>query len=78
MTTITLQGEFKMNLQQILAFLAPFEPLLKSELLNLEGQGLSELNDIISKVSSPDLQALLQALASAIDSFSKLEINKLP
>lgn len=67
-----------MNLAQILAFLAPFEPLLKSELLNLEGEGMTELNTIISNVSSPDLKELLQALASGIDSFSKLELNKLP
>lgn len=67
-----------MNLAQILAFLAPFEPLLKSELLNLEGEGMTELNSIIASVSSPDLKELLQALAGGIDSFSKLELNKLP
>lgn len=66
-----------MNLEQILAFLSPFAPLLKSELLQLEGQGKAELDQIIAKVSSPDLKELLQALESAIDGFAKLEVNKL-
>lgn len=66
-----------LNLEQILAFLAPFAPMLKSELLNLEGEGLKELNSIVENVSSPDLKELLQALASGLDSFAKLEINKL-
>lgn len=68
-----------MNLSTILTFLAPFEGLIKSELLNVEPSVIAELNTLIaSKVSSPDLQELLQAFATAIDSFSKLEINKLP
>lgn len=67
-----------MNLAQILAFLAPFEPLLKTELLSLEASGIAELNVVIEKVSSPDLKALLQALAGGIDAFSKLEVGKLP
>lgn len=67
-----------MNLASILAFLAPFEPLLKPELLKLEGAAVGELNTIIASVSSPDLKSLLQALASGIDSFSQQEIAKLP
>ena len=66
-----------MNLQQLLAFLAPFAELLKPEVLNLEAQGKTELDGIIAKVSSPDLKALLVALDGAIDQFAKLEINKL-
>jgi hypothetical protein len=67
-----------MNLKAILAFLAPFEALLKPELLSLEASGQAELKALISsKVSSPDLQALLVALDGALDSFSKLEISKL-
>lgn len=66
-----------MTLQQILAFLTPFEPLLKTELMQLEGQGLVELQAIIDKTSSPDLKLLLQCLASAIDTFAKAEIGKL-
>jgi hypothetical protein len=66
-----------MNLESILAFLAPFAPMLKQELLTLDTEGRTELNALIAEVSSPDLQALLQALASGIDSFAQLEINKL-
>lgn len=67
-----------MNLSEVLAFLAPFEALLKPELLNLEAAGQAELKALIaSKVSSPDLQALLQALDGALDGFAQLEINKL-
>lgn len=66
-----------MNLEQILAFLAPFAPMLKQELLSLDAQAVAELNTIIGTVSSPDLQQLLQALASGINSFAQLEINKL-
>jgi hypothetical protein len=66
-----------MTLAQILAFFAPFEALLKPELLNVEAQGITELNSIIANVSSPDLKELLQALSSAIDSFAKLEVNKI-
>lgn len=67
-----------MNLAQILAFLAPFEPLLKSELLSLEVSGSAELQKIIANVSSPDLKELLQALAGGVDAFAKLELGKLP
>jgi hypothetical protein len=68
-----------MNLSAVLAFLAPFEGLLKPELLKLEAQGQAELKAlIVSKVSSPDLQALLVALDGALDSFAQGEINKLP
>lgn len=67
-----------MNLTSILAFLAPFEPLLKPELLKVEAAAIAELNALIPKVSSPDLQALLKAFAGAVDSFAQLEIGKLP
>jgi len=67
-----------MNLTQILAFLAPFEPLLKQELLNLDQSAVNELNSVIANVSSPDLKELLQALAGGLNSFAQLEINKLP
>lgn len=66
-----------MNLESILAFLAPFAPLLKSELLSLDAQAVSELNSLIANVSSPDLKELLQALANGLNSFANLEINKL-
>ncbi len=66
-----------MTLTQVFAFLAPFEVLLKPELLQLEGQGQAELKEMITKCSSPDLQALLMALDGALDSFAQLEINKL-
>jgi hypothetical protein len=67
-----------MNLEEILAFLAPFAPMLKTELLSLDQAALTELNIIIASVSSPDLQALLQAMANGLNSFAQLEINKLP
>lgn len=67
-----------MNLSSVLSFLAPFEGLLKPEVLKIEAQGQLELKTLIaSKVSSPDLQALLMALDGALDSFAQLEINKL-
>lgn len=67
-----------MNLASILAFLAPFEVLLKPELLALEAKGQAELKALIaSKVSSPDLQALFVALDGALDAFAQLEIGKL-
>ena len=67
-----------MTLESILAFLAPFVPLIKPEILQLESQAQAELKALIaSKVSSPDLQELLQALDTALDSFAQLEINKL-
>jgi hypothetical protein len=67
-----------MNLASILAMLAPFEPLLKSGAGTLESGAVNELNTLITQVSSPDLKALLQALATGLDSFAKLEIGKLP
>ena len=67
-----------MDLKEILAFLAPLAPLLKSELLSLEGKGQDELKQLIGQVSSPDLKALLMALDQALDSFAQLEINNLP
>ena len=66
-----------MNLESILAFLAPFAPMLKTELLNLDQAAMTELNTIIQSVSSPDLQELLQALETGLNSFAQLEINKL-
>jgi len=66
-----------MNLETILAFLAPFAPLLKSELLSLDEKAVSELNSLIANVSSPDLKALLQALELGLNSFAQLEIGKL-
>lgn len=66
-----------MNLTSILAFLTPFAPMLKSELLTLDTQAQAELTALISKVSSPDLQELLQALQTGLNSFAQLEINKL-
>ncbi len=67
-----------MNFASILAFLAPFESLLKPELLKLEAGGKAELDALILTVSSPDLKLLLQALSTALDSFAQQEINKLP
>lgn len=68
-----------MNLSSVLAFLAPFEGLLKPEILKLESSAQVELKALIaSKVSSPDLQALLMALDGALDSFAQVEIGKLP
>ena len=42
-----------MNLESILAFLTPFAPLLKSELLALDASAVAELNTLIEGVSSP-------------------------
>lgn len=67
-----------MTLAQILALLAPFEPLLKSGLGTLDAAAVSELNTLISQVSSPDLKAFLQAMASGLNSFVTTEIQKLP
>ncbi len=66
-----------MNLASILAFLAPFEVLLKPGLLQLEDAGAAELKQIIAGVSSPDLKALFMALEGALEEFTKLEIEKL-
>lgn len=67
-----------MNLASILAFLAPFEGLLKPELLKVEAAAKVELDSMIASVSSPDLKLLLVALDAALDSFSQQEIAKLP
>ena len=66
-----------MNLQSVLAFLQPFIPLLKPEILQLEQAGADELKKLIDGVSSPDLKALLMALSSGLDEFAKIEIGKL-
>jgi hypothetical protein len=66
-----------MNLASILAFLTPFAPLLKTELLSLDAQAVTELNTLIGNVSSPDLKSLLQALENGLNEFAQLEINKL-
>jgi hypothetical protein len=66
-----------MNLESILAFLAPFAPMLKQELLSLDADAMTELSTIISGVSSPDLQALLTGLQSGLNQFAQAEINKL-
>lgn len=70
--------EGKMTLAQVLAFLQPFEALLKPELLNLETQGQAELKTLIGNISSPDLKLLLTVLDGAVDTFAQAEINKLP
>lgn len=68
-----------MKIQEILKFLEPFEPLIKSGIIQLESGAHDELKKLIqSNVSSPDLQALLIALEAAVDAFVKIEINKLP
>ena len=67
-----------MNLSDIIAFLAPFQALLKPELLQIEAAAALELKQLIqSNVSSPDLQALLVAINAALDEFAKIEIGKL-
>lgn len=66
-----------MNLASIIAFLTPFAPLLKSELLSLDNAAVAELNGLIANVSSPDLKELLQALEGGLNSFIQQEINKL-
>ncbi len=68
-----------LSVQQILAWLQPFEALIKPELLQLEAQGNDSLKSIIdAKVASPDLHDALVLLDAALDAFAKLEINKLP
>lgn len=67
-----------MTLAQLLALLTPFEPLLKSGLGTLDASALAELNGLIAKVSSPDLQQFLQAIATGLNSFVQTEISKLP
>jgi hypothetical protein len=67
-----------LTMSQVLAFLQPFESMLKPELLSLETEGKKELDTIIQNVSSPDLKALLSALDGALDQFAQIEINKLP
>lgn len=66
-----------MDLKTIMGYLAPFEPLLKAEILKLEAQGKNELDAIIANVASPDLKLLLQTLVVALDSFAQQEIAKL-
>lgn len=67
-----------MNLQAIITLLAPFASIVEPILLNLEqNQVQPELQKLIAGVSSPDLKALLTALASAIDGFAQMEIKKL-
>jgi hypothetical protein len=67
-----------MDLAKILTFLSPFVGLLKPDILQIEGSAQQELKALIaSKVSSPDLQELLQALDTALDGFAQLEISKL-
>lgn len=67
-----------MTLAQILALLTPFEPLLKQGLGTLDAAAVAELNTLIASVSSPDLKAFLQAMASGLNSFVNAEIAKLP
>lgn len=67
-----------MNLSQVLAFLAPLEPLFKAEALKLEVDGKAELLALVDKVSSPDLKLLLSALVGAVDLFAQQELAKLP
>lgn len=66
-----------MSFEQIIAFLAPFEALLKPELLALEATGMAELRTMIEGASSPDLKLALTLLANAADAFAKAEIAKL-
>lgn len=62
----------------IIAFLNPFVPLLKPELLQVEDGLQSQIKAAIpTLVGSPDLQAFLVAVDSGIDAFVKVEINKL-
>lgn len=67
-----------MTIAQIMAFLAPFEALLKPELMNLEAQAMVELQSLIdSQVQNADLKLLLVALKGALDEFAKAEIAKI-
>lgn len=68
-----------MSIQDVLKFLAPFEALIKPELLSLEAQGFDSLRKLIdAKVASPDLHDALVLFEQALEAFAKLEINKLP
>ena len=67
-----------MTFAQILAFFGPFAAVLKPELLTLENTAMTDLKALIaSKVSSPDLQALLIAVEGGLDAFAQIELNKL-
>lgn len=67
-----------MTLAQLIALLAPFEPLLKSGLGTLDAAALGELNALIGKVSSPDLKLFLQSIAGGLNAFINAEVAKLP
>lgn len=66
-----------MSIQSILAFLAPFEGLLKPEAMKLEAQGKAELDALIAGVASPELKMLLQAVSGGLDAIAQYEIAKL-
>lgn len=66
-----------MDLSKIIAFLQPFLPLLKAELMQIESNGQAELKAVIANIQSPDLKALLVGLDGALDAFAQLEIGKL-
>lgn len=67
-----------MSLAQIIAFLSPFESLIKSGGLALSAEGSAELSKLIGSISSPDLKLLAQSLESGLAAFVQAEINKLP
>lgn len=63
---------------QIQAFLGPLVAGLEPMIMNEETTLNSDLKALIAqKVASPDLQAALTALDSALDAFAKIEIQKL-
>lgn len=66
-----------MSFAQILAFLAPFAPVIEAQALALEQAGITELDTIIATVQSPDLKLILTTLAAAVDGIAKAEIAKL-
>jgi len=66
-----------MKLADILAYLKALGPILEPEIMNLEQQGMDELNALVASVSSPDLKLLLQSLVAAVDAFAKAEVQKL-
>jgi hypothetical protein len=67
-----------MTLSQIISFFSVLAPAVEPVLLNLENNTVvPELNSLIANVSSPDLKALLQAVASGLESFAAQEIAKL-
>jgi len=65
------------SFDDILAFLAPFAPLLKTELLNLDATAKAELQAKIDQTTSPDLKLLFTTFLAAADSFAQAEIAKL-